>query len=147
MKCKNILQYRIVTINHNKNVPPVEQGVEADASRGEQHDEEEMVTDNAECSQDVTHTYQLFIKFRLLYSFCLTFQGDIPHVVTGQEENRLESGQWSPDEYHERLTILSFDNIDEVEKFYSENFQTLNGDYGVLSFLYTVLLTKVLNTL
>lgn len=51
--------------------------------------------------------------------------------------------EWSPDEFHERLSIHNFNNIDAVEKYYSDHFHVLSGNYGVLLFMYTVLMTKV----
>lgn len=51
--------------------------------------------------------------------------------------------EWVPDEFHERLSIQSFDNIEDVEKFYTDHYHILTGNYGVLKFMYTVLLTKV----
>lgn len=53
------------------------------------------------------------------------------------------SFEWSPEEFHERLTVCALDNIDEVEKYYAKNFETISGQYGVLLFMYTVFLTKV----
>lgn len=50
---------------------------------------------------------------------------------------------WSPDEFHERLSIHNFENIDDVERYYSENYHCVSGNYGVLLFMYTVLMTKV----
>lgn len=62
-------------------------------------------------------------------------------------ENQLllnnEISEWTPDQFHERLSVLNLNTIDDVEKYYSENFITLSGHCGVLLFLYTVLLTKV----
>lgn len=55
----------------------------------------------------------------------------------------LVSFEWSPEEFHERLSVCSLDNIDDVEKYYAENFETVSGQYGVLLFMYTVFLTKV----
>lgn len=57
-----------------------------------------------------------------------------------QPESELD---WSPDEFHERLSIHNFENIDDVERYYSENYHVLIGNYGVLLFMYTVLMTKV----
>lgn len=60
--------------------------------------------------------------------------------AAGYSDAELE---WSPDEFHERLSIHNFENIDDVEKYYSENYHVLSGNYGVLLFMYTVLMTKV----
>ncbi|XP_014100860.2 ubiquitin carboxyl-terminal hydrolase MINDY-3 homolog [Bactrocera oleae] len=48
----------------------------------------------------------------------------------------------SSDAYHEGLQVLNFDTIEEVEKYYTEHWQVLSGQYGVMLFLYSVLLTK-----
>ncbi|XP_075158494.1 ubiquitin carboxyl-terminal hydrolase MINDY-3 homolog [Haematobia irritans] len=48
----------------------------------------------------------------------------------------------SPEEYHNRLNVLHFNSIEELEKYYSHNFDVLSAKYGVLLFMYTVLLTK-----
>lgn len=50
--------------------------------------------------------------------------------------------EWVPDEFHERLSVNTFDSIEEVEQFYTNNYHILTGNYGVLKFMYTVLLTK-----
>lgn len=60
--------------------------------------------------------------------------------ASSQFEPELE---WSSDEFHERLSIRNFENIDDVEKYYAENYQILSENYGVLLFMYTVLMTKV----
>lgn len=48
----------------------------------------------------------------------------------------------SPDEYHKRLHVIYFNAIEDVEKYYTQNFEVLSAKYGVLLFMYTVLLTK-----
>lgn len=47
-----------------------------------------------------------------------------------------------PDRFHERLVIQDFETIEEVEKFYSENFRILSNRYGILLHLYSVLFSK-----
>lgn len=47
-----------------------------------------------------------------------------------------------PDTYHERLIINDFETIEDVEKFYSDNYKILSNRYGVMLFLYSVLFTK-----
>ncbi|GAB0088985.1 Ubiquitin carboxyl-terminal hydrolase MINDY-3 homolog [Sergentomyia squamirostris] len=49
---------------------------------------------------------------------------------------------WDPDQFHERLAIHDMDTIDEVNKFYLENLNLVTEQYGVLLFLYSVLVTK-----
>ncbi|XP_061392630.1 ubiquitin carboxyl-terminal hydrolase MINDY-3 homolog [Musca vetustissima] len=48
----------------------------------------------------------------------------------------------SPDEYHNRLQVIHFNSIEELERYYTHNFDILSAKYGVLLFMYTVLLTK-----
>lgn len=50
-------------------------------------------------------------------------------------------------EFHERLVINDFENIEEVEKFYSENYDILSSRFGILLFLYSVLFTKSVENL
>uniref|UniRef100_A0A1A9X4J8 Ubiquitin carboxyl-terminal hydrolase MINDY n=1 Tax=Glossina brevipalpis TaxID=37001 RepID=A0A1A9X4J8_9MUSC len=52
------------------------------------------------------------------------------------------SEEVSPEDYHKRLQVLHFHSIDDVEKYYTRNFEVLSAKYGVLLFMYTVLLTK-----
>ena len=63
----------------------------------------------------------------------------VPNVTNGEE--------LSPDLFHERLVIQDFETIEEVEKFYSENFGVLGNRYGILLHLYSVLFTKGIQNL
>lgn len=45
-------------------------------------------------------------------------------------------------EFHERLVINDFQAIEDVEKFYSENYDILSSRFGILLYLYSVLFTK-----
>lgn len=65
------------------------------------------------------------------------------YLMISQAASSQGVTEWVPDEFHERLSIHACDNIEEVERFYSENYHVLAGNYGVLKFMYTVLLTKV----
>lgn len=67
-------------------------------------------------------------------------EGGVDAAAPSHGQAELE---WSPDEFHERLSVRCFDNIDDVEKYFAESFSYLSGNYGVLLFMYTVLLTKV----
>lgn len=60
----------------------------------------------------------------------------------GFAANDNESDDLLPDVFHERLIINDFQTIEEVEKFYSDNFKVLSNRFGVLLFLYSVLFTK-----
>lgn len=60
-------------------------------------------------------------------------------------EADTETTIWVPDEFHERLSLQTMDNIEEVKQFYTNNYHILTGNFGVLKFMYSVLLTKVRN--
>lgn len=45
--------------------------------------------------------------------------------------------------FHESLNVLTLKDIDEVHKYYTDNINTLTMQFGVLLFLYTVIVTKV----
>lgn len=46
-------------------------------------------------------------------------------------------------QFHSRLNIQTYTSIIDVEKYYLDNIQILQSQYGVLLFLYSVLATKV----
>lgn len=60
-------------------------------------------------------------------------------------ETDAETTIWVPDEFHERLSLQTMDDIEEVKQFYTDNYHILTGNFGVLKFMYSVLLTKVMN--
>lgn len=65
--------------------------------------------------------------------------------ITGETEHNEED--LTPDKFHERLSMQDFSAIEEVEKFYSENFSVLENRHGILLYLYSVLFTKGLENL
>lgn len=67
-----------------------------------------------------------------------------PSQVPAEQSGASEGAVlWVPDEFHERLTIHTYDDINDVKQFYTTNFHLLAGNFGVLKFMYSVLLTKV----
>lgn len=46
-------------------------------------------------------------------------------------------------QFHASLTLQVFSNISDVEKYYADNIRLVKDCYGVLLFLYSVLMTKV----
>lgn len=54
-----------------------------------------------------------------------------------------EGTQFQPDDFHERLSIKNLHELGDVQKFYTDNFSVLSDSYGVLLFMYSVLMTKV----
>lgn len=66
-----------------------------------------------------------------------------PSDEGGVSEPRVDNGEeLSPQMFHERLVIQDFETMEEVEKFYSDNFTVLSNRYGVLLHLYSVIFTK-----
>ncbi|XP_017040518.1 ubiquitin carboxyl-terminal hydrolase MINDY-3 homolog [Drosophila ficusphila] len=59
-----------------------------------------------------------------------------------QEFDNDPHRELSPDEFHERLHTLHFEDIASVAVFYMENYGQLAHTYGVLLFMYSVFLTK-----
>lgn len=53
-----------------------------------------------------------------------------------------ENGELPPDVFHDCLTITDYDAVEEIEKFFMDHYALLSNRYGVLLFLYSVLLTK-----
>lgn len=64
-------------------------------------------------------------------------------VPANQTEENKSAVVWVPDEFHERLRIREFDDVNDVKSFYAQNYHVLSGSFGVLKFMYSVLLTKV----
>lgn len=65
---------------------------------------------------------------------------DEPSEEQGMDLQNPED--YTPEIFHERLMIQDFETIEEVEKFYSENFNILSNRFGILLHLYSVLFTK-----
>lgn len=59
--------------------------------------------------------------------------------VTGAQ---YDDDALSSDRFHERLVVQDLETIEEVEKFYSQNFSVLTDRFGILLHLYSVLFTK-----
>ncbi|XP_055371103.1 ubiquitin carboxyl-terminal hydrolase MINDY-3 homolog [Condylostylus longicornis] len=74
-------------------------------------------------------------------------EGNIHNSVESNEEHieqmvAKERPEWTSDEFHDRLSVIHLETIDDVEKYYTDNFYVLTGKYGVLLFMYSVILTK-----
>ncbi|XP_017107446.2 ubiquitin carboxyl-terminal hydrolase MINDY-3 homolog isoform X2 [Drosophila bipectinata] len=52
------------------------------------------------------------------------------------------SRELSPDEFHNRLHTLHFDDYESLARYYTDNYDQLAHTYGVLLFMYSVFLTK-----
>jgi ubiquitin carboxyl-terminal hydrolase MINDY-3/4 len=63
------------------------------------------------------------------------------------EERGSVDDEISVDEFHERLIITNYETIEEVEKFFVDNYEVLSNRCGVLLFLYSVLFTKGIESL
>lgn len=63
-------------------------------------------------------------------------------AASGGASSTGSAEPWTPEAFHERLTVTEMEQIDEVEKYYAGQFHVLDEECGVLLLLYTVLLTK-----
>jgi len=68
--------------------------------------------------------------------------GSVNEWLQEQLSNLDPHRELSPDEFHERLHTLHFDDIAAVARYYMENYGQLANTYGVLLFMYSVFLTK-----
>ncbi|XP_037938280.1 ubiquitin carboxyl-terminal hydrolase MINDY-3 homolog [Teleopsis dalmanni] len=58
------------------------------------------------------------------------------------EADKVAAAELSPEQFHNQIQVLNFRTVEEVEMYYTENFHVLSAQFGVLLFMYTVLLTK-----
>lgn len=64
--------------------------------------------------------------------------------IDDEVENKLFSNTPNdPLVFHESLSVLTLDNINDVESYYMDNIHTITMQFGVLLFLYSVIITKV----
>nr|XP_016937253.1 ubiquitin carboxyl-terminal hydrolase MINDY-3 homolog [Drosophila suzukii] len=68
--------------------------------------------------------------------------GSVNEWLQEQLSNLDPHRELSPDEFHERLHTLHFEDIAAVARYYMENYGQLANTYGVLLFMYSVFLTK-----
>uniref|UniRef100_A0A2M4BJQ1 Ubiquitin carboxyl-terminal hydrolase MINDY n=1 Tax=Anopheles marajoara TaxID=58244 RepID=A0A2M4BJQ1_9DIPT len=54
---------------------------------------------------------------------------------------------WTPDAFHGRIVYRELEHIDDVQRFYTQNFHILTNECGVLLLLYTILQTKGLDSI
>lgn len=127
MKCK-VTHYRIVTL------PEV--CTEAKENANEDSEGNIRSTADDEMQREDPNTAVYIIS-------SITNRIALYHTLLLQHNVQPEHRELSPKEFHERLGVLNFESIEQVEKYYTENFNALSGPYGVLLFMYTVLLTKV----
>lgn len=73
-------------------------------------------------------------------------ESSLSYVDSTEQLNNLEV-EITLNEFHERLVINDFESIEDVEKYYSENFDVLSNRFGILLFLYSVLFTKSVENL
>lgn len=62
--------------------------------------------------------------------------------LSTEEAPDVRSEIFHSDTFHERLQVECFEGIQEVKQFYVRNFGVLTDKYGVLLFLYSVILSK-----
>lgn len=121
VNCKERAVFRIVTLDKSSGV---ERAIEA-----AEVDNNQPISNNSEEEHDGVESMDTSL---------------VNHVEVSEERGLIINDQEDllPDTFHERLIITDFETIEEVEKFYSENFKILSNRYGVLLFLYSVLFTK-----
>lgn len=51
------------------------------------------------------------------------------------------------EEFHSRLVVTTLDTPEQVTAFYNDHYEVLSGRFGVLLFLYSVMLTRGLETI
>ena len=82
--------------------------------------------------------------------YIVFLNSDVNDVSDGLFSNHQENGvELEPTLFHEdfifheNLRIHTFQNVEEVRKFYLDNIQLLKSQFGILVFLYSVLMTRV----
>lgn len=120
INCKDRPTFRIVILDK---LNDVEKALEATEETAENDDAEQM-----EMSMDALRSESNELK-------------------GVSETHNSEDEDLTPDKFHERLVIQDFETIEEVEKFYSENFGILENRFGILLHLYSVLFTKGIENL
>lgn len=111
--CKESTVFRIVTLDRSNQVS-VEKAQEADEESTTQPTGTTLEVNDAMDTSPVTED-------------------------RGLQEN---DDELQPDVFHDCLRIDDFETIEEVEKFFSDQYAVLSSRYGVLLFLYSVLMTK-----
>ncbi|XP_063930447.1 ubiquitin carboxyl-terminal hydrolase MINDY-3 homolog [Zophobas morio] len=81
--------------------------------------------------------------------YIVFLNSDVNDVSDGLFSNHQENGvELEPTLFHEdfifheNLRIHTFQNVEEVRKFYLDNIQLLKSQFGILVFLYSVLMTR-----
>lgn len=129
MKCKET-EYRIIALSDRKhhNIDPEQENESTTKHNNDNEDQTLLSQSNDLASHHSDENNQLLFD------------------INSQGGSGSTSIEWTHDQFHERLTVFSLQSIDDVEKYYSDNFFVLSGQCGVLLFLYTVLMTKVCMT-
>lgn len=71
---------------------------------------------------------------------------DVVENVNDVDENKLFSNTPNdPLVFHESLSVLTLNDIKDVEKYFMDNIDAITMQFGVLLFLYSVIVTKVNN--
>uniref|UniRef100_A0A1Q3F7R6 Ubiquitin carboxyl-terminal hydrolase MINDY n=1 Tax=Culex tarsalis TaxID=7177 RepID=A0A1Q3F7R6_CULTA len=134
MKCKSS-KYRIVSLKP-RDAAASSATSASGAAPGEEDGDAEMVDalENLPAAGDAAATAE---DVELGLDAATATASDAEQGTSG-----ARSEPWTPEAFHERLCVTELDSIDDVEKYYSEQFHVLADECGVLLLLYTVLLTK-----
>lgn len=65
--------------------------------------------------------------------------------LEGDKNENLPEAQdnLDPLRFHEDLDVIAFASLEDVTKYYFDHIATLRGRFGVLLFLYSVILSRV----
>lgn len=92
-------------------------------------------------------------------SYCIVFLNEplSRRISCESEADAVPNGPQNPQDkriqrteeelFHRNLRLLKLDSITQVESVLREKIETFKGYYGILQFLYSIILTKVLFTL
>ena len=85
--------------------------------------------------------------------YCLVFLSEpLVHRITSESESEApvvdptrKLPRSEQEIFHRNLRLLHLENISQVETILREKLEALKGPYGIMQFLYSVILTKVGN--
>jgi hypothetical protein len=141
MKCKD-KTYRIVTLNKTRSNDPLETEMAAEAVETEVNHDSGNSSEAAQPEVELMKTSMENLEAIELAHSSKQVDHCEPATVTEEQGSSVDLDYTTSEQFHERLFINNIATIDDVEKFYSENFEVLSEKFGVLLLLYTVLLTK-----
>lgn len=77
--------------------------------------------------------------------YSLVYIGSNQNAADETADSETEAVRFTSEDFHKKLILEKFASIEDVQKKLVENINSIKAEYGVLLFLYSVLLTKVSN--